>query len=118
MLVILFFKTRDDFNGFLKSYPVMFYMTYTYYDYVINSYLSNSMIFVLVVTCPAVPHANYSTVDTELATYGSQPNYTCIAGNQFPDGNRTKAIVCEDDGQWNTTVPDCQGDGLIFVITS
>ena len=55
----------------------------------------------------------FSTVDTDLATYGSQPNYTCIAGYQFPDGNRTKAIVCEDDGlsnngQWNTTVPDCE----------
>lgn len=44
-----------------------------------------------------------------LYSYGASVVYFCSGGRRFEDGQMTKTIVCNQQGQWNETSFNCSG---------
>ncbi len=62
----------------------------------------------IAITCPVSQSLFHATKSTNLALFGTVVQYQCTRGYHFPNNNTLLSIICEDDGQWNSTVTDCE----------
>ena len=60
--------------------------------------------------CNQVQNVKNASPDTVITKFGTRVTFSCQTGHEFPDGVMMKTVRCEN-GIWNNTVNNCQGNG-------
>ena len=60
--------------------------------------------------CPSLTYLDRAHISTPIAVYGTEVEITCYQGSHFPSNHTNNVVSCLDNGEWNDTITDCEGE--------
>ena len=69
------------------------------------------------IECPVLPVVHHLDLSTRSRDAGTVLEVQCHPGYQFPDGTRSRTLICVMHGEWNTVLEDCASECMAIDVS-